>query len=208
MENAINTAAGDRQLIAFRNALLRDAAGQVEGILASGVDVTEQRRLEADLAYQASHDPLTGLYNRRRMTELLDAEIRRAWRHGTVFSVILFDIDHFKVVNDQHGHDVGDAVLQELAAVVARRLRDIDHFARWGGEEFLVLLPETDLAGAHRAAEDLRALISATDFTGVARVTISLGVAALDEGETVQGLLKRVDDNAYAAKTRGRNRVV
>jgi len=208
VEHTVINAVGERRVVAFRSTLLRDATGEVEGLLAAGSDVTDQRQVEAALEYRASHDPLTGVYNRRKMTELLDGEIRRAQRYGSAFSVILFDIDHFKAINDHHGHDIGDAVLQELTAVITRRLRDVDSLARWGGEEFLLLLPETDLAGARRGAEDVRALIAATDFTGVARVTISLGVAALEVGEAMEGLLKRVDDSVYAAKTGGRNRVV
>ena len=208
VEHAVNAAAGERRIIAFRSILLRDATGQVEGLLASGVDVTESRQMEATLEYQASHDPLTGVYNRRRMRELVDGAIQRGQRYGTVFSVILFDIDHFKAVNDHHGHEVGDRILTELITVVERRLRDVDSLARWGGEEFLVLLPETDLAGARQAAEELRALTAATDFTAVGSVTISLGVAVFNEDEAIEGLLKRVDNNVYAAKTGGRNRVV
>ena len=208
VEHTVITAVGEHRVVAFRSTLLRDATGQVEGLLASGVDVTESRRMEAELEYQANHDPLTGLYNRRRMTELVDGEMKRARRYGTAASVILFDIDYFKAVNDNYGHGIGDAVLQELVAVVERRLRDMDSFSRWGGEEFLVLLPETDLASARQAAEALRALAVATDFTGVGSLTISLGVAVFDEDEAMEALLKRADNNLYAAKSGGRNRVV
>ena len=208
VEHTVTTTAGEHRVIAFRSTLLRDVTGQVEGLLAAGSDITEQRRMEADLAYRASHDPLTGIYNRRRMRELVDGEIRRTQRHGTIFSVILFDIDYFKAINDQHGHDVGDSVLAELTAVVERRLREVDSLARWGGEEFLALLPETERASARQVAEALRASTAATDFTTVGCVTISLGVAVATESETVEALLKRADDNVYAAKTGGRNRAV
>ena len=204
-ENIVVTADGENRMVSFRNVLLRDRAGEVEGILASGIDVTRQREIEADLEHRATHDSLTGLYNRRRMTELLDAEMRRVQRHGGVFSAILFDADYFKAVNDRYGHDVGDSVLQELVGVVSERLRDVDSLARWGGEEFLILLPATDQADAYRVAESLRCRVAEAGFTGVGRITISLGVAAFIGGETMEQLLKRVDNRAYAAKTDGRN---
>ena len=207
-ENIVITASGEHRTVAFRNVLLRDDAGVLQSILASGIDVTHQREIEADLEYRATHDALTGLYNRRRMTELLDAEMQRAQRHGGAFSVILFDADHFKAINDQHGHDVGDAVLKALVGSVRERLRDVDSLARWGGEEFLVLLPATEQADAYKVAEALRRRVEATDFPGVGQVTISLGVAAFTENESMEELLKRVDNRAYAAKSDGRNRTL
>jgi len=207
VEHTVLTAAGEHRMIVFRSALLRNAAGQVEGLLASGTDMTEQRQLEAELEYRASHDPLTGIYNRRRMHELVDGEMRRARRYGTAFSAILFDIDHFKSINDHHGHVIGDAVLQELTAAVAQRLRDVDSVARWGGEEFLVLLPETHTEGAQRVAEDLRDLTATTEFAERLHVTISLGVATATHDEGIEGLLKRLDANLYLAKDGGRNRI-
>ena len=207
-ENIVVTAGGDNRMVSFRNVLLRDRSGEVEGILASGIDVTRQREIEADLEHRATHDSLTGLYNRRRMTELLEAEMQGVQRHGGTFSVILFDADYFKAINDRHGHDVGDSVLQELVGVVSKRLRDVDSLARWGGEEFLVLLPATDQAGAYAVAEALRRCVAETDFTDAGQITISLGVAAFIGDETMEQLLKRVDNRAYAAKTDGRNRTL
>ena len=207
-ENIVITAGGEHRTVAFRNVLLKGKTGEVESILASGIDITHQREIEADLEYRATHDSLTGLYNRRRMTELLDAEMQRVRRHGGVFSVILFDADHFKAINDQHGHDVGDAVLKELVGAVSERLRDVDSLGRWGGEEFLVLLPATEQADAYAVAEALRHRVADTDFTGVGKVTISLGVAAFVGDESMEELLKRVDNRAYAAKNDGRNRTL
>ena len=205
-ENTVITAGGEHRSVAFRNVLLRDDADKVQAILASGIDVTHQREIEADLEYRATHDSLTGLYNRRRMTELLDAEMQRIQRHGGVFSVILFDADHFKAINDQHGHDMGDAVLKELVGAVSERLRELDSLARWGGEEFLALLPATEQADAYAVAEALRRRVAGKQFTGVGQVTISLGVAPFVGDESMERLLKRVDNRAYVAKTDGRNR--
>lgn len=208
LEHAVITATGEHRVIAFRNAVLHDETGQAEGILASGSDITEQRQLEAELQRQASHDPLTGAYNRRRMTELLHGEIERAQRYGTAFSLIMFDIDLFKRINDTYGHSIGDAVLQELTAMVERRLRENDLLARWGGEEFLALLPETPLDGAYRVAELLRYHAATTRFTGINNLTLSFGVTEFQNSETALELLKRVDNNLYAAKSGGRNRIV
>ncbi|BCO30885.1 hypothetical protein TspCOW1_09880 [Thiohalobacter sp. COW1] len=167
-----------------------------------------RKRLAGELEHQASHDVLTGLNNRRKFEELLLQEIERTNRYQRPFAVIMFDIDHFKRINDRHGHDVGDAVLSELAAIVREQVRDTDIPARWGGEEFIVLLPETGIEGAGRAAEGLRRRIAGTLFTGAGRVTISLGVTQYQPGDSLDSLVKRADEALYRAKGEGRNRVV
>lgn len=207
MENEVMTATGEGRVMAFRNAVLYGSDGDVEGILSSGTDITEQRQLEAELQYQASHDPLTETYNRRKGAELLYREITRAHRYASPLSVLLFDIDFFKTINDQYGHDVGDAVLRELTAIATRRLRETDILARWGGEEFLVLLPETMLEGASRVAEDLRQYVAESRFSGAPSLTISVGMAELREDDNADSLLKRVDNALYVAKNGGRNRI-
>ncbi|WP_198515262.1 sensor domain-containing diguanylate cyclase [Spiribacter roseus] len=207
-ENHIVTAKGEKRVIAFRNAPFRDTTGQVTGILASGVDITRQREAEAHLEYRAAHDELTGVWNRWRMTELLNAEMQRVQRHGGVFSLILFDVDHFKWVNDQYGHAAGDTVLKTLAVLVSQRLRRVDALARWGGEEFLVLLPATDEASGYKVAEALRCGVEGADLGVPTPVTISLGVVDCDGHETLRALIKRVDDCMYAGKRAGRNRTV
>lgn len=207
-ENRVVTAKGEKRVIAFRNVPFRDAAGQVTGILASGVDITRQREAEAHLEYRAAHDELTGIWNRWRMIELLNAEMQRVQRHGGVFSLILFDVDHFKRVNDRYGHDAGDTVLKTLAALANQRLRRVDALARWGGEEFLVLLPATDEASGYKVAEALRCGVEGADLGVPTPVTISLGVVDCDGHETLRALIKRVDDCMYAAKRAGRNRTV
>ncbi|WP_159322390.1 diguanylate cyclase [Spiribacter roseus] len=207
-ENHIVTAKGEKRVIAFRNAPFRDTTGQVTGILASGVDITRQREAEAHLEYRAAHDELTGVWNRWRMIELLNAEMQRVQRHGGVFSLILFDVDHFKRVNDRYGHDAGDTVLQTLAALANQRLRRVDALARWGGEEFLVLLPATDEASGYKVAEALRCGVEGADLGVPTPVTISLGVVGCYGHETLRALIKRVDDCMYAGKRAGRNRTV
>lgn len=153
-------------------------------------------------------DPLTGIYNRKRFDEELGVEIARARRYADPLTLIMFDIDHFKAVNDSHGHAAGDLVLKEIAALVKSMIRSADVFSRWGGEEFLVLLPQTDLDGAYKMADKLRNSICAVSFSGVGRVTGSFGVTAFTDIDDRDSFLKRVDDALYEAKDAGRNRVV
>ena len=173
-----------------------------------GVDISERKRLEKELARQASHDHLTGLYNRWKFEEVLQLERERARRYGTQFSVVMFDIDHFKRVNDEFGHDVGDRVLQGIGGLVAQQVRRTDILARWGGEEFMLLLSETGLEHARQLAEATRMRVGQADFPGCGRLTISLGVTEYRPGETLSTMLKRVDNALYSAKRGGRDRTV
>jgi diguanylate cyclase (GGDEF)-like protein len=158
----------------------------------------------------AIRDELTGGYNRRFMLDALARERSRAARLREPFSVCLLDVDHFKSVNDTLGHAAGDAVLQELPSIAGQGLRGVDVFGRFGGEEFLLILPGTDLDGARRVAERVRAAIEAAQFPGVPagrRVTVTLGVAERGPGEDTRTLLRRADRALYAGKGAGRNRV-
>ncbi|MBI5103438.1 MAG: diguanylate cyclase [Solirubrobacterales bacterium] len=160
-----------------------------------------------DLAYT---DELTGLPNRRGATRRLDALLSRSRRHQRDLAVLLLDADHFKAVNDRHGHAVGDAVLRELAALLRSRVRREDVVGRWGGEELVVALSDTDEAGAAALAEDLRAAVAAQPLRadGVdVPLTVSIGVASW-RGEDLDGLVMRADRALYAAKEAGRNRIV
>ena len=173
-----------------------------------GVDISERKRLEKELARQASHDRLTGLYNRWKFEEVLELELERARRYGTQFSVVMFDIDHFKRVNDDFGHDIGDRVLRRIGELVSQQVRRTDILARWGGEEFMLLLSETGLEQALQLAESTRVRVGQTDLPECGRLTISLGVTEYRPGETVPTMLKRVDNALYAAKQGGRNRTI
>lgn len=170
-------------------------------------DVTERASLEAELQHQATHDRLTGVCNRLKAEEILEKEKERSDRYGTSFAAVMFDIDRFKAVNDTYGHDTGDAVLRELTRLVASCLRTPDTLARWGGEEFVVVLPETGPSGAERLAERLREAVAEHDIPGPGGVTISLGVAAYRPERPLNTLLKEADDALYRAKRQGRNRV-
>jgi diguanylate cyclase (GGDEF)-like protein/PAS domain S-box-containing protein len=179
-------------------------------------DVTAQKDLEAQLRALATQDFLTGTANRRHFVEVAQRERERARRSGAALSLCLFDADHFKNVNDEHGHVVGDHVLTAIAQGAASALRSSDILGRLGGEEFAVLLPDTDLSGAMIVAERVRAAVadrqvqSEPNEQGVSvgvSVTVSLGVAELRGHEPFESLLKRADRALYAAKDLGRNRV-
>jgi len=152
-------------------------------------------------------DRLTGLYNRLKLDEELDQELSRANRYGTPFSVVLLDIDRFKRVNDNHGHLMGDRVLVELADILRRTVRDTDRAGRWGGEEFLIICPETRLDGATLLAEKQRVAIADHRFPVIDCCGASFGVSAYHEGDSIESLLARADAALYRAKEGGRNRV-
>jgi two-component system cell cycle response regulator len=159
-------------------------------------------------------DQLTGLHNRRYMDGQLDALMRRAGADGAPVAVLMIDIDHFKRVNDGFGHDVGDEVLSEFAIRLASNVRAADLPVRYGGEEFVVVMPETDIEAARRIAERIRLHVAGAPFRVMGgdellSVTISIGVAAsAGAADTPTALLKRADEAVYEAKAAGRNRVI
>lgn len=155
-------------------------------------------------------DGLTGIHNKRYLLESLDREIPRARRHGRPLSLVMFDLDRFKNINDTHGHLAGDHVLKELATLVRERLRPDDIFGRYGGEEFVVLLPETTLEGALNIGEHIRNLVGSFPFTFEGEsipVTISVGAAEYSDDLDVLGFVKLADERLYEAKRGGRDRV-
>lgn len=161
----------------------------------------------------AIQDGMTGIHNKRYFTEFLDREIAVCSRHGHPLTLVMFDVDHFKKVNDAHGHLAGDAVLKDLAARISPRIRREDLFARYGGEEFACVLPSTALPGGVAFAEHLRSIIAdrPCSFENLSiPFTISVGVTTLhrETGVDLQGLIKRADENLYVAKRGGRNKVV
>jgi len=164
--------------------------------------------LSEQLGKLAFTDSLTHIYNRLHFAHFLDAEIDKVKRYGGTFSMIFFDLDYFKDVNDNYGHLVGDTVLEEITKIVSSANRSADIFARYGGEEFIILTPETDLNGALIHAERLRNDIEKFEFQTVGHVTSSFGVTEFKtETDTVESLLDRVDKALYLAKEYGRNRV-
>jgi diguanylate cyclase (GGDEF)-like protein/PAS domain S-box-containing protein len=183
-----------------------DENGQVvfDGVLE---DVTRQRELEQELAYQARYDQLTGLANRRYCETQLASELQRCERYGQPLSLLMLDLDHFKRVNDERGHAAGDILLQRVAEVIGHHVRQTDVAARWGGEEFIVLLPSTRETGAAQLAEKLREAIGAVTHDDASGVTVSVGYGQYARGEGRDALLGRLDDALYAAKEAGRDRV-
>jgi diguanylate cyclase (GGDEF)-like protein len=156
----------------------------------------------------ATTDKLTGIHNRAKLDELIADEHRMLQRFARASSIAILDIDHFKDINDTHGHLVGDRVLQELAAVLGGSVRGIDRLGRWGGEEFLILLPEASAANARSVLERLRERLRAHDFRLSLPVTLSAGIAQYRPGESVDAWISRADEMLYQAKHAGRNRIL
>jgi len=168
-------------------------------------DITTEVDLAAAYQRLAVTDALTGLANRRGIDQHMRREVARVLRHGYRLSFALLDIDHFKNVNDRFGHGVGDEVLRRVSESMSRTLRASDLAARWGGEEFLVVLTDTGLEGARMCAERIRAAVEALSVARVGNVTISAGVAELSPGEDLSIALLRADEMLYKAKASGRN---
>jgi len=156
----------------------------------------------------AEHDALTGIYNRVKLNNLFPDFIYNANRYDKDFAIILFDIDHFKKINDTFGHNVGDSVLIELTYLIKNLLRDKDIFVRWGGEEFIIVLQFASISDASKLASRLRKKLEEHVFLHVGKVTCSFGVTEFRDGDTQMILLERADEALYEAKDRGRNRVV
>ena len=193
--------------IEWRTSPVRNDKGEVTHYLAIQRDVTAQVRLMRRLRQQAESDGLTELLNHKAGESELNAAIIGARQQGKPLSVALLDIDHFKTVNDEHGHAMGDLVIERIGHLVNQHLNRQDIGVRWGGEEFLLILLETDLDAASRAAEAFRKLIADTRFHDEINVTGSFGVAQCRPGEDGAALFKRADDALYRAKQKGRNRV-
>jgi diguanylate cyclase (GGDEF)-like protein/hemerythrin-like metal-binding protein/PAS domain S-box-containing protein len=201
--------------------------GDFAGMVAAATNVTaikrseavlaeSNRTLEAEVSRRTAElqalsvtDPLTGVGNRRRLVQALESELRRAARYERPLTALFVDLDRFKDVNDRFGHEAGDDVLVRVAATLRAGLRDVDVIGRWGGEEFVALLVETDLAEGGRVAERLREAVAALRFEVMpARtITVSVGVAEWRAGETGDALLRRADRALYTAKRDGRDRV-
>jgi len=190
---------------------IREEGGEISALFLVVQDVTELVAYEQALQDMNMHDGLTGVHNRRYLDHRLDVELERFRRYGRPLSVLLLDVDHFKAVNDRHGHTVGDVVLKGVAAALVARVRKSDLVARYGGEEFCCLLPETPREGALREAERLREAVAAVRHAGAEgelSVTVSIGVAEAATGDAAEVLLRRADAGLYEAKRTGRNRVV
>jgi diguanylate cyclase (GGDEF)-like protein/PAS domain S-box-containing protein len=198
---------GSTLLVSMQVSAVVDEHDQWVGYLAVCLDVTERKRVEEELRTMSVTDSLTGVYNRRYFQERLQAELLRAERHGGRFSVIMLDIDHFKTINDNQGHAMGDRVLQIVCQRIGNRLRRSDVFCRLGGEEFMILCPDTQPSQAYQLARELWSELRASPVDEVGQVTASFGLATWRPGEKGDALLLRADSGVYAAKLAGRDRI-
>ncbi|WP_052501464.1 diguanylate cyclase [Thiomicrospira microaerophila] len=213
-EFQVECADGQRKWVEVNAALLRDKNGTAYGTIGSMLDITPRVEVNAKLNalkeryhHMAYHDSLTGIANRQKLNEVLAHNFALFQRYQIPFSLILFDIDHFKKFNDQFGHLVGDEVLVKLAKTIAASVRNTDIFGRWGGEEFLVVVVNNPLDEGRQLAEKLRRIVASTCLVDQAKVTISAGVAMAQPNETLDQLINRADGLLYQAKTAGRDRV-
>jgi diguanylate cyclase (GGDEF)-like protein len=172
-------------------------------------DITQIKEKSNLLEYQASHDKLTGLFNRNKFDEFYIKEVKRSKRYNTNLSVIIFDIDDFKMINDTYGHQIGDVVLKEISQIMSMHIREQDIAVRWGGEEFLILLPHTNIDGAATVANKIKTNIEEHLFTELSlKITASFGVSELGTDDTDESLILRTDKFLYEAKNSGKNKVI
>jgi diguanylate cyclase (GGDEF)-like protein/PAS domain S-box-containing protein len=203
----LQRADGTRFAASITSAEATGPDGESLGFVVTVRDISERKRQEAELARQATHDPLTGLVNHRGFHERLREEVARCRRQGTRLSVAVLDLDHFKRVNDTYGHPVGDRVLEEVGRRFRALSREEEHIARVGGEEFAWILPATDGAQAFAAAERARRAIEREPFAGVGTLTLSVGVCELGVEGDADELYRLADVALYWAKEQGRNTV-
>jgi diguanylate cyclase (GGDEF)-like protein len=178
--------------------------GEVFGYAATSQNVSDKKRIEG----LSITDSLTQLYNRLKLDKAIIYEVDRSSRYHNPLSIVLFDVDDFKSVNDAYGHQIGDTVLVGIADIIHNIVRDADIAGRWGGEEFMIICPDTDGEGAAKLAEKLRKALADHKFKKVGKKSCSFGVATLRNKEDAQSLINRADDAMYQAKNEGRNRVV
>ncbi len=199
----------NQRVLSVYAATIRTPQGGVVGSAALIRDITEEKRLEERLRRLSTTDGLTGLFNRRHLDETLTTELERALRYNAPLSIMMFDVDHFKRFNDEHGHDQGDRVLQAIAQSLQEHVRKVDVPCRYGGEEFLAILPGTNQAGAIIVSERLRHAIEQMEVDGL-NVTISIGVASVPELDVRSSatLVEAADSALYRAKRAGRNQVI
>ncbi len=184
--------------------VIKEDSFEYEGIL---LNIQLKKEYESELINLATTDPLTSLYNRRHFDEMAKKEVERSNRHGNALSLVIFDLDHFKLINDQYGHIVGDEILSEVTTMASKCIRASDVLARWGGEEFSILLPETDLSGAYQVAEKIRTMLNEYIHPIVKTTTASFGVSQHHINESYYDWFERTDRALYYAKEHGRNQV-
>jgi diguanylate cyclase (GGDEF)-like protein/PAS domain S-box-containing protein len=170
-------------------------------------DITDRKEMEKNLEKVATVDVLTGAFNRSKFDEIIKREMERAIRFDQLLSLIMFDIDHFKEINDTYGHLAGDNVLRKIADIVRENMRKIDYFVRWGGEEFIIIAPQTDLKRALALSERIRRVTADNKFEKTGKVTLSFGLTEFQKSDSMDTFIKRADEAMYQAKNNGRNRI-
>lgn len=218
-EKPLTTKNGNHIWIEIYTYPILDKEGNVTNVIEYTRDITKRKRMETErdilidkFQTLSNTDDLTGLYNRRALLEKLEEEIKRAKRYNSKLSLLLCDLDYFKEVNDSFGHDVGDKVLQIIANLIHKSLRDIDILGRYGGDEFLIILPETSIKGAKHIAKRIlyiinKQKININNFKNI-KTTMSIGITEFNPyKEDIKSFIKRADNALYMAKDKGRNRV-
>jgi len=209
----MNMGAGFVSIFFVLNSFVKDRERSHQAAVMAGEALAqanlELQRNQARISELMLTDPLTGAGNRRHLDERFLLEVDRAQRYDKQLSVVIADLDHFKAINDSFGHNVGDEVLKAVAAVIRSNMRTTDFMARFGGEEFVLLLPETGRVGAELLAERIRRALELQPVAGLKQpVTASFGVATAQPSESAKDVLKRADDALYRAKNAGRNCLV
>ncbi len=214
IEYQIQVLAGDERWFEGRIALMEKNAEGHSKVVFIATDITQRIQLYQEVQRLANQDPLTACFNRRHFMTLAEQELQRAIRYQHTLSLVMLDIDQFKIFNDLYGHQIGDQILCELVNLCQKKLRSIDILGRYGGEEFIILLPETVASGGLQVAERLRESIEKMERVSITKkspLTVSMGVASLnsnnDPAQTLDMLIKRADQALYAAKSAGRNSV-
>lgn len=170
-------------------------------------DVGDRYAVQEALKTLATTDSLTGIYNRHKFEILYESQIEKQKVDNSSLSLLLIDIDHFKRINDNCGHNIGDSILIEFCMLIKSAIRTTDIFARWGGEEFIILLPNTNATNAMIIANKLKNLVSSYSFTQINKVTVSIGISVYDQSDALESFIKKADTSLYKAKNLGRNRV-
>lgn len=171
-------------------------------------DITVIQKKAELFKKRANIDSLTGAFTRQRFNELYNFEFSRSTRYFSPLSILFLDIDHFKEVNDNYGHDIGDEILKHFTQLISQNIREFDKLARWGGEEFILMLPQTNVNDAYRFAEKIRQIIETSHFDKIKKITCSIGVSMLKKGDDTESLIKRADIGVYKAKNSGRNKTI
>lgn len=203
----IITKDGDIKWIIDSTVIVRDSKDEITHFVGYLTDITELKNSELALQNISRTDQLTKISNRMHTDDVLQNQYHRFYRDNEICSIVLVDIDYFKVVNDKYGHLVGDSVLIEFAGLIKASIREEDVVGRWGGEEFLIILPHTNITQAMQLSEKLRGLIENHNFTTIKHKTASFGVATFEQGITIQTLLDTADNALYQSKNNGRNQV-